>query len=633
MTHSTRLRVILSKAERTKVLLRLLSFFILFIFFSGNAWASTPKILLLKDLEPGTKAIGFSVFKGVEPQPFDVVLGEPIDQAGNSFILVRISGGPMDTPLEKIGAIHGMSGSPIFTGCINKKLSETEQYDFCISQAILEGNSVFLAGALSYAVGSFIEGGPNALITPAEYMLGARVNSYAAASSFSNGSPNKINIGGREFANLMLFPKMEDLAVTANPAGRCQESIKSDIKPGSMVTVFFATGAVNVGGSGTVIWRDDDKMYIFGHPLMGTGMVNYPFVQISVADTLQTPLNAQKLPGCHLDAKGAMLVDGAFEMAGVVGRTAPMLPYQVDVRLGNSGAVLYEEIAASPMAAAIIKQLPVIWAEQSLGDLSHYSLFYQARITITDQPEIFVKNFVPAQVYKNPFEEVFNRVYGPIEDLRKSEFNYGLESVKVRLDFVKEFRLWTAKRSFLSPEKPSSGDTVYVNVVLEEYFSSVTKQISIPIKIPEDFTDQASSGITPNLTIHVQGGSKFTDKRERPEVNSIEDLIRQLNNSMNYKNNVLYVQRVMSGNKAEQEDDMAKAKAAVKPAGKWVDVERDDLKQLPRADKNNVALTVSSELNDFIDLNLTFNLQVQPKKDATDEDKKETKKRKRFLFF
>src|SRR3990167_8347902 len=589
-----------------KIFSKLIFILILMGAFSANAFADTPKILLMKDLKPGTKAVGFSVFSGVEPQSFDVVLGKIINKMGNDFILVRISGGLMDTPLERIGAIGGMSGSPMFIGCGGKDVPYENKLDDCTKNGTL-------VGALSYGIGSFIEGGMNALITPAEYMLGAKTSGYLAAAQFLNRMPDKIYVEGKEFINLMLFPKMEKMQVAGNSEGQCKDSPKSDIKPGSMVSVFLATGTINIAASGTVTWRDEDKIYIFVHPLMGTGMVNYPFVQISVADTLQTPLNAQKLPGCHLDAKGAMLVDGAFEMAGVVGRTAPMLPYQVDVRLGNSGAVLYEEIAASPMAAAIIKQLPVIWAEQSLGDLSHYSLFYQARITITDQPEIFVKNFVPAQVYKNPFEEVFNRVYGPIEDLRKSEFNYGLESVKVRLDFVKEFRLWTAKRSFLSPEKPSSGDTVYVNVVLEEYFSSVTKQISIPIKIPEDFTDQASSGITPNLTIHVQGGSKFTDKRERPEVNSIEDLIRQLNNSMNYKNNVLYVQRVMSGNKAEQEDDMAKAKAAVKPAGKWVDVERDDLKQLPRADKNNVALTVSSELNDFIDLNLTFNLQVQPK--------------------
>ena len=83
-------------------LLRLLSAFVLVGFFAVDASAAKPKILLLKDLQPGTKAIGFSVFKGVEPQPFDIVLGELVEQMGNSFILAKISGGPMEISLEKI---------------------------------------------------------------------------------------------------------------------------------------------------------------------------------------------------------------------------------------------------------------------------------------------------------------------------------------------------------------------------------------------------------------------------------------------------------------------------------------------------------------------------------------------------
>src|SRR3990167_2162804 len=93
-----------------KIFSKLIFILILMGAFSANAFADTPKILLMKDLKPGTKAVGFSVFSGVEPQSFDVVLGKIINKMGNDFILVRISGGLMDTPLERIGAIGGMSG-------------------------------------------------------------------------------------------------------------------------------------------------------------------------------------------------------------------------------------------------------------------------------------------------------------------------------------------------------------------------------------------------------------------------------------------------------------------------------------------------------------------------------------------
>lgn len=615
-----------------KGLLRLLSALILTGFFVADVSAAKPKILLLKDLEPGTEAIGFSVFKGVEPQPFRVVLGEAIDQLGHNFVLARISGNPMDTPLEKIGAISGMSGSPVFIGC--NDLSD------CVDNGTL-------VGALSYGIGYFIEGGMNCLLTPAEYMLGVRNRGYAVAPDFYSSPPNEIIVNDKIFINLLLFPKMENLSVAGISGSRCKESVKSDIKPGSMVSVFLATGAINVGVSGTVTWRDENNIYIFGHPLNGTGMVRYPFVQVSVADTLQTPAGALKMTGCYLDTSGVMLVDGAFEMSGVIGGIAPMLPYQVELHMGNSVAILSEEVAASPMAGTIIQKLPAIWAEQLFGNLSHFSIAYQFRIVIADQPEIFVKNIIPAQIRQtyNPlpetkntlerrisFEEVFGRVYRPLQIMKESGFDFGVESIKVRLDVIKTLELWTVKKSFLSQKKASPGETVYINIVLEESIHSVIKQISIPIKIPDDFLERTKSGASSNTTVLVQSGSKFTDKREVEEITSIGALIKQLNLSMSYKTNILYIQQIMPRTKTEDETDIANTKTSIKPAWKWTDIGENDLKQFPHNNKNEVVLTLSPSLDDFIDLNLTFELQVELNKNETESENKTKRKKWLSLF-
>lgn len=601
-----------------KGFLRLLYTLLLIVVFTSHAWADKPKILQLKDLQPETSAVGFSVFKGVEPQRFEVVLGEPIDKDGNSFILARIFGGPMDTKLEKIGAIAGMSGSPIFVGCTD--------LDDCIANGTL-------VGALSYSVGYFIESGPNALLTPAEYMLGARTGGYVAGAYFSNRLSNKINIGGQDFYNLMLFPKMENLQVVGNFVNHCKDSVKSDIKPGSMVSVFLATGSIDIGGSGTVTWRDDDKIYIFGHPFLGSGIVSYPFTQVSVADTLQTPFKAHKISGCYLDTKGAITVDGAFEMVGIIGKVASTLPYQVELRIGNGGGVLTEEIAESSFASILIQDLPFIWAEQSLGDLGHLSLFYQFQITLRNQPEIFVRNMVPVQIYKNPFEEVFKNVFRSIQALKESDYGYGIERVKVRLNVIKDFQLWTVKRAFLSQEKAIPGETIFVNIILKEYFSSAMEQISIPVKVPNDFIERTDySGAPRAITVIIQSGNKFKDKVKSAEINSVEDLVKELNKTMNYRTDVLYVQEIMPKTKAQQESDEASAKVNVKPAWKWTDVEEGDLKQLPYNDRNEIVLTLSPTLNDFIDLNLIFNLEIQPKKNITVEDKNKKKHRKWFIF-
>ncbi|MBX4190353.1 hypothetical protein KW791_03620, partial [Candidatus Parcubacteria bacterium] len=51
---------------------------VLFFLTSNSAFAELPKILKLTDLQPGTHAVGFSVFRGLEPEPFDVLLNESV---------------------------------------------------------------------------------------------------------------------------------------------------------------------------------------------------------------------------------------------------------------------------------------------------------------------------------------------------------------------------------------------------------------------------------------------------------------------------------------------------------------------------------------------------------------------------
>ncbi|MBI2065111.1 MAG: hypothetical protein HYT62_03615 [Candidatus Yanofskybacteria bacterium] len=600
---------------------------------AGYAYADKPKILKLSELKPGTTAVGFSVFRGIEPEPFDVVLGGTVDQMGNSFILARISGGPMETPLEKVGAVSGMSGSPIFTGCAKGKSASEEKLADCIKNG-------FLVGALSYGPGSFIQGGPNVLLTPIEYMLGSRVGGYVIADQHSSRVPNRIHIGDREFSNLMLAPKMDNLATSSGSVGKCDNSARSELKPGSMVTVFLAKGSIPFGGSGTVTWRDGDKIYIFGHPFYGTGMVKYPFVHVAVADVIQTPINAYKMPGCYLDTEGTMLVDGAFEMAGLVGKLEPGLPMRVELHLGIENDTLNEEIFPSPLARMIINKLPGAWAGQLVGNLNPLSLAYQIRVAIQDESEIFLKSIIPVGMQKNPegpknpFEELFNRLDYILAGLGETGLDYKIEGIRVHIDLTNDLKVWSSKKVFLSQDKANPGETIYASVILSEGSSGAIRQMNIPIKIPVDFMERVKrEEILPSVRISLQGGSRFIDRRELKEIASVEDFIKQLNQSMNHRANVLYVQQILSKPHIEQKAEEADAKVPVGPEWQWAEMKRGELRQLLSKDQDEVILTLSPELDDFIDLDEDLNFTVEAKDVPVVVDKPEPKKKKRFGIF
>ena len=72
---------------------------------SGNFFA-------LKDVRPGLKGTGKTVFSGTKVEEFQVEILGVLENSGpkQSIILARLSGGP----LERTGVMQGMSGSPVY---------------------------------------------------------------------------------------------------------------------------------------------------------------------------------------------------------------------------------------------------------------------------------------------------------------------------------------------------------------------------------------------------------------------------------------------------------------------------------------------------------------------------------------
>ena len=87
-----------------------------FVLSSGTltpVLAQTPApVFALKDVRPGLKGIGKTVWNGVKVEQFDVEILGVLENAGpnQSVILSRLSGGPLD----RTGVLQGMSGSPVY---------------------------------------------------------------------------------------------------------------------------------------------------------------------------------------------------------------------------------------------------------------------------------------------------------------------------------------------------------------------------------------------------------------------------------------------------------------------------------------------------------------------------------------
>lgn len=171
---------------------------------------------------------------------------------------------------------------------------------------------------------------------------------------------------------------------------------------------------------------------------------------------------------------------------------------------------------------------------------------------------------------------------------------------------------------------------IYANVVLEEISSGTIKQMSFPVRVPLDFKDRQGIGAS-SVDILIQSSGKFTDRKSPVGGSSVGDFIRQVNRTMNYRTDVLYIQQIMPRLKSDDEVDSANAKTSVKPSWKWTELQEGDLRLFPSSDKNEIVLTISPELSGLIDFDVTLSLEVQDEEVVVLE-KKESKKRKWFDF-
>ena len=463
----------------------------------------------------------------------------------------------------------------------------------------------------------------NALMTPAEYMLGGRLGGYSAAGDFKSS---------------ILFFGMQGQPV-GRQLPRCSEFANSDIKPGSMISVFLAKGTMNVGFSGTVTWRDGDEIYALGHPAFGTGPVEYPFSQVSVADTLQSPVSATKIPGCELDTHGAILVDGAFEVAGAVGQEVKLTPLDVHMFVGRQQFNLKEDIVYdSPLTTAILRMLPAAWAGQIVGDLRELSLGYRSRIIIEDQPELFWRGVLPANVFPVPFAELFNRVDNALQMIRKNGFPHKVESLHIDIGLGNNIRVWKKKDAFVSKAKALPGETVHIQIVLEDSVHGELKHISIPVRVPKDFADRvdvANPTAASVINVLVQDGTYFVDPNDKAQkaLLTIGTLIGRINKSMSPPANVLYVQQTLPKIKDKKEQDRSAAQSASVSIGKWQSMEAGELDKLPSGEQFEILVEKTPALNHFIEFKDSFVINVDVTKKAVPNQPGKKLRRKWLWIF
>ena len=168
--------------------------------------------------------------------------------------------------------------------------------------------------------------------------------------------------------------------------------------------------------------------------------------------------------------------------------------------------------------------------------------------------------------------------------------------------------------------------------MLEKLLNGEVRQISIPIKVPDDYLERLTPQDAESITVFVQSNSKFKDKRDSGNTpRSSAELLGELNEKLNRQDNVLFVQQIMIRPKSIQEENKKKAESAGKPPLQWTILNQGELNQLPSNNNFQVTLSLTAPLDHYIDFEAVFGIEVKSK-DGLEIGQLEGKKKRSKWF-
>ncbi|HMI88942.1 MAG TPA: hypothetical protein VK550_32910 [Polyangiaceae bacterium] len=315
-------------------------------------------IMPISEIKVGMKGYGLTVFRGTEPERFDVeVLGTIRRFRPHQDLVLIKTGHPR---LEVAKVVAGMSGSPVF---LNGRMIGAYAYGWQFGSEPIAGvtpiQSMLDEMARPLPIMRPVPGAPVAEAAvpgtsyqgdAGRYDLREHAHQIASRTSGPTGAaqgPNlmpvatPILLGGlgdrtSKVARDLFEPLgLEPVQGTGAGSATDPDAPKHYVNGGA-IGVQLVTGDISAMGLGTVTRVEGDKLVAFGHPMMNGGIGAMPTAVARVLWILATQARSFKL-GEAVRPLGALVNDRQAAIVVDAKSHAPSFPATVDI-VGVEGA-------------------------------------------------------------------------------------------------------------------------------------------------------------------------------------------------------------------------------------------------------------------------------------------------------
>ncbi len=509
------------------------------------------KYISLDEIKPGMEAYCLTEYglAGIEKFCMEVVDVVRNMDAGRDAILVRGT----DERFVRTGPVAGCSGSPVY---IHGRLAGAMAFTWAYTKDPLYGAT---------PIEEILRVGRGTQLGSHEKSAGqvGFVFDFTVPIDFAEVDRqfrNRLAKTGRGLGGANYLP--HPLIASGLPAGVCEQlsaavepfglmvvsgggggaevdvegSEKARLVPGACLAVPLVTGDITLSTYGTATEVVGDKVYGFGHLLLGYGQIDLPMATARVHTVVSNVASSFKLASV-LETVGALTTDEAAGVIGQIGARPKMIPLTIRVdRYNDTARRVYNcRLVNNRLLTPLYLRVTVAGAALHLGDFPpDHMIEYKVAIAIEDAESVTFENVSTglglnemiiesissvALLMNNPYEEV---------NIESIDFDIRIAPRSI------VSHIWSVD---LSDSEVKAGESIGVDVVVESVLAG-KKKYQCSLEIPEDLAPGKYE-----LTVCGQRDYELFLVKAVPHrftAQSLPDLIDALNDSLQIGRDKLY---------------------------------------------------------------------------------------------
>jgi len=496
-----------------------------------------PPTIDVENIEPGMKGYGLSVFKGTEPERFDVEVIAVLRQfrLRQDIILIRCS----HPVIEKAGVIAGMSGSPIY---LDGKLAGALAYGWSFSTEPLAGVTPIknmlktLDSARKAAVGTKERFRHAVNIMPAANGTALASAEEEPRTVIDRGSvlhmpepvyvETPLVVGGFSPEALKeLEDSLREYALTPLRGGGGRASAGGNagrgiLVAGSAMGVELARGDLSAVGVGTVTAVIGRRALAFGHPMMNIGRSSLSVTTAKVHHVVKSLYRSFKLADPVADA-GKLVEDRQAAVVADTGLKADMIPLNIRVksRISSFRDSYRVDVARHRYLTPLISYLAVrSIVDEGASDLDGATIRIRGEMKLEGGRKVETEQTVFSTLGARSVILRLKPVSAIPRILHNSFEETGIKEVNIDLDISYRRDVMTIRGAYLTTDTPEPGQLLNLHVRVQPFGQS-ERILTIPVKIPYSTAGQS-------INIEVEGGGSV--QPDLPPPRGLDDYIANL---------------------------------------------------------------------------------------------------------